>query len=899
MKAALRVFRALLGLYPAPFRRRHGADMEDAFLAGFEERAAVGRMALAAFLVRTGWDLFRSAVQERLAPGRPRSRAPGSRGGLAVSWLDVKLGLRMLRKHPGLTLVSTFALAVGIPVGLAPGHFVDGLMAPLPVPEGERIRTLRLWSPAEGRAVATTHRDFERWRDGLRSFEELGAFRETVHNVDAGARGGPVRGAEVSASTFDLLGVRPVVGRPFGAPDAASGAEPVVVLGHDLWQARFDGDPSIVGRVVRLGSLPHTVVGVMPPGFHFPERQDVWTPLRPAPGDSLAAATPVSVFGRLAEGVEDHAARAEFTVVGARPPAPGASVDATLRPQVEAFAYTLLPGLGAGLGATPEFLAFQALALMVLLVACANVGMLVFARTRARTGEIAVRTALGASRARIAVQVFTECLVLAVLAAGAGLALMALTLRLLWAAVPARLAAALPYWIDWSIDGRTVVMALVLAVASAALAGVVPALRVTGSSVQATLQRTRTRRAGNRFGGVSGVLIVLDVAVAVAAVGFAATAYGQARGVDGSLETIGIPSEQFLAATLRTDAPTDAPADAEANRARTALVHEEILRRLRADPRVRTVAVADALPRMQHRTVLAEAEGVAPPEGRSGVSTRRARVAVDYFRSLDQPILAGRDFDVGDVSGEPSVVIVNSTFVEQVLGGQNAVGRRIRIHPWGDGEPGPWKEIVGVVGHLGMRMVSAESDQGVYEPAAPGALASASLGIRVVGDPEDFAPHLRAVVGAVDPGAIVSIVGPLDDVYEGDWYIVLMASLGGALLVGVLLTLAASGIYAIMSFAVAERTREIGIRAALGAGQVDLVRSVATRAAAQLGVGVILGMPVAGLFFASGRGTPVAGTLQTLVAGTAVMILVGVVACTGPTLRALRIAPRDALAGDD
>ena len=275
-----------------------------------------------------------------------------------------------------------------------------------------------------------------------------------------------------------------------------------------------------------------------------------------------------------------------------------------------------------------------------------------------------------------------------------------------------------------------------------------------------------------------------------------------------------IPADEYLAATVSlpfgegSEGPGATHGTPGAGRWATA--QEELVRRLRQDPRVSGVAVADALPRMEHPSRLVEAEGLEPPPDRRGTSTRVARVAVDFFASLDQSVLAGREFNAADLEGSRSAVIVNTTFVRRVLGGQNAIGRRIRFVPWGDGEPGPWKEIVGVVGHLGTRMISPEDDQAVYEPVAPGELESVRLGIHVGEDPISFAPTLRTVAGQVDPGLIVSVTGPLDEVYEGDWYLLVAMTLGAGLLVRVLLALAASGIYAIMSFAVAERTTEIG-----------------------------------------------------------------------------------------
>ncbi len=819
---------------------------------------------------------------------------------LAFSCLDVKLGLRMVARHPGLALVSTFALAVGIPVGLAPGHFVDGLMAPLPVPEGRQIRVLRLWSPAQGHAVAATTHDYEVWRTSLSTFEEIAAFRQTAYNIDAETGGWMVvRGAEVTASAFAVLRVAPLLGRPILPADEVPGAADVAVIGYDLWQSRYGGDPDIVGRSIKVGGVSRTVVGVMPKDFRFLMQELLWSPLRVAPGQTAESAEPVQIFGRLAEGVDDARASAEFAAVAARSAVPGR--EQRLQPQVRPFAHIVLPGMSGGLRASPEFLASQGLALLVILVACINVAMLVFARTTTRANELAVRTALGASRARIVTQVFVECLILTLLASGLGLLLLAFVPNLMLRVLPGTWAAALPYWIRWEIGLDTAVHALALAAVSAVVAGVVPALRFTGMHVQSTIQRTRAGRTGVRFGGLPGFLIAVDVAAAVAAVGFAMTAWDLVRRADSAEASVGIPADEYLAATIRLPSqadPASGAGPAGERRTRMASIQSELMRRLREEPQVRGVAVADVLPRMDHPTRRVEVEGVEVPDHHRGFTTRVARVAVDFFDSMGQPILLGRDFNAGDVGEDASAVIVNTTFVERVLGGGPAIGRRIRFVPRGDGEPGPWKEIVGVVGHLGMRLISPENDQGVYLPVAPGELETVRLAIHVRGEPLGFVPRLREVAADVAPDLIVSATGPLEDIYEGDWYLILALSLGAGLLVAILLALAASGIYAIMSFSVSARTAEIGIRSALGADRRDLIVLVARRAVTQIAVGVLIGMPLAALFLINDVGSRYVGAGRTLVVGILTMVVVGLAACTGPTLRALRIDPNVALKGE-
>jgi len=867
---------------------------------------------------RLAWNVLASALsvgrarwhRRVAAPGRdPRLAPPATLQGAIrapqphVPWLDVKLGLRMLVKHPGLTCVAAFALAIGIPVGLAPMHLVSAVEAHLPVDEGARIRALRYWNAGTSRVEPTTLPDLRRWSEALATFDALGAARGGAYNVDVQeSLSPPVPGAEVTASTFEILRVPPLLGRTLGPADEVAGAPEVVVIGFDLWQSRLAGDPGVIGRSVRLGGVSHTVVGVMPQGFRFPVNQELWLPLRQQPGGAASGEGPrLAIFGRLADGASPEEAQAEVAALGPR--ADLGPRDGRLLPEVVPFPFLYLQFPRGGVRtAEPGFYLIQLLALLLLGVACTNVGLLLFARTATRSAELAMRTALGASRWRIVSQLFTESLVLAVLAAGAGLLLIDQLSRLLLSGAlgTVDLLALLPWWIDPGVTLQTVLWALGLAVISAVVAGVVPALKVTGKGLQRSMQQAGTGRGTIRFGGVSAALVVADVAVAVAAVAVVVTLSERLIETLVAEDAVGIPADEFLAVDLgitRLD-PSVVAADPTELAARLGATRQALVERLEAEPGVRAVAVASVLPRMDHPIRWAEVDREDPPDGRPGHQIRVARVDPGFFDALDQPILAGRGFDSIALE-DGSAVIVNTTFVEQVLGGRNPIGRRVRYRSWNEdpglwnGESGPSYEIVGVVGRLGMHVLSPDGDAGLYHPLAPGQVHPVRLGIHLAGDPASFTPRLRELVTEVDPLAFVENPRTLDTVFEGDWYIVAAITLGFVLLVGVLLALAASGTYAILSFTVAERTREIGIRAALGARRSDIALTVARRALAQLGGGVLLGMCL-GSVLQDDPGA-VQRALVTLVPGVAVLVLVGLVACAAPTLRALRVSPTEAL----
>lgn len=422
---------------------------------------------------------------------------------LGASWLDVKLGLRALVKRPGLTFAAVFALAVGIPVGMAPMHLADALRAPLPEDKGDRIRAIRYWNLETNRGQALSYFELSRWREELATFETVGALRSDAYTLSPeGASGVSVRGAEVTATTFGILGAVPLMGRTLGRADERPGAPDVVIVGYDLWQARLAGDPEVVGKTLRVGGVPRTVVGVMPQGFRFPAREQLWLPLREELAAEPGEGRGLHVFGRLTEGVAPETAQAEVTTAGRRMAMEFPVRNSRLRAEVVPFGVSAMNLPRGGSGALPGFFLFQVLCWVILLVSCANVAMLIFARTATRFRELAIRSALGAGRGRIVSQMFVESLVLTLSAAALGLAIYNWMLgRLLAAVAAAEWLEGIPYWFDLGVSVRTVAWALVFALLSAVAVGAVPALMVTGKRVQRSIQEAGTGRSRMRFGG--------------------------------------------------------------------------------------------------------------------------------------------------------------------------------------------------------------------------------------------------------------------------------------------------------------------------------------------------------------------------------------------------------------
>lgn len=831
------------------------------------------------------------------------------RAGRGLAWLgglslDFRLGFRMLVKYPGLTVIGGLAMAFGIWVGAVTFELATLVSHPrLRLPGGDRIVLLRNWDLAAGRAEPGALGDFLGWRDALTSVTDLGAYRDLTENLtsaDGDVR--PVAVAEITASAFRIAPTPPLLGRALVPADMEPGAPPVVVLGYDIWRTRFGSDPHAVGKTARLGGTYPTVVGVMPKGFGFPVSHELWTPLHPerydrAPGEGPA----ITIFGRLAPGVRLERARAELGILGQRAARDHPATHEHLQPQIGRYAYQFYePTLAERAG----MLAVHGFAILLIVLVCSNVALLLFARAATRESELAVRSALGASRGRIILQLFTEALVLGGVAAALGLAAAGFALER-WGGEFLRVnTGRLPFWFNPSLSPETVLYAAGLAVLGAVISGVVPALKVT-RGLGARL-RQGTAGAGLRFGGVWTAVIVTQVAVTVA---FPAIVFVEQRELVRIRSTdAGFPADEYVAAQLEADVPADSgAARVQATRFGGAL--EELRRRVAAEPGVAGVTFVDRLPRMGHPEPRIEIEGDS--------AVREAAVASidpDYFDVLDAPILAGRAFSGGDLQRDARTVIVDQGFVDQVLAGRSAVGRRIRFAPepsvdgGGAEAPRPWYEIVGVVKELGMRSATERGRAaGLYLPAAPGSADETWMIVHGRGDPMPLGPRVRVLASAVDPMLRVADVARLDRVTDPIlWAIGLWIRLT-VMLTAIALLLSLAGIYAVLSFTVARRTREIGVRVALGASRRRVVTAIFRRPLIQVGLGVAAGtvLIAIGTIAASGwapdRGIDLsktgmsAGQAALLLAYALLMLGVCLLACIVPTRRALGVEPTEAL----
>lgn len=822
-----------------------------------------------------------------------------------ISWLDIKLGARMLVKYPGLALVGGLGMAVAIAIGAGSfAFFYSALYPTLPLDEGDRIIALENWDVVASDEERQSLHDFVLWRREMKSVQDVASFHDTGRNLflTQGA-GEPVRVAEMTASGFRVARVAPLLGRPLVDDDERQGAAPVVVIGHEVWKTRFDSDPRIIGRQVRLGTTPHTVVGVMPEKFAFPMNHGFWTPLR---SDTVRYARgkgpEIHVFGRLAPGATRKQAQAELATLGRRTAAAFPRTHERLRPQVLPYTYPLMDIQDVSLA---QVGLMQLMVSLLLVVVCVNVSILVYARTATRQGEIAVRSALGASRRRIVLQLFAEALVLSAAAAVVGLLLAQVVLRQANAIMNQEGGGA-PFWVDYGLDLATVLYVVGLTLLAAVIVGVLPALQATGSRLQASL-RQRGGGTAMRLGRTWTVLIVAQVAIAVSALPAAlGTGWSQIRHATTQPR---YAASEFLAAWLSEDRQIPAGVDegawrGEAN-ARYGARLTEVVRRLRAEPGVASVTFASDAPAGWAGSAVRVDGLPVPAESPNGHAVSSTRVGAGYFDALSVPLLAGRPFGAGDLVDSAGSVIVSRAFVQRVLGGGIALGRRIRYapdEPEGEDEavvrPERWYEIVGVVDDLHVNTMDPEIiAPAVFHASAPAGVYPAFLAIHVRGRaPDGFTGRLREITAAVDPVLKLSTTRALDDIHRQEKAALRLVGLILGMITVAVLLLSAAGIYALMSFTVTRRRREIGIRSALGADPGRLLRGIFSRSVRQLGLGLGVGVGAAVLLEVLTQGGLMDGKGAVLLPAVAVlMLVVGLMAAVGPARRGLRIQPMDAL----
>ncbi|HLG56118.1 MAG TPA: ABC transporter permease [Vicinamibacterales bacterium] len=822
-------------------------------------------------------------------------------------WQDLKYGARMLAKNPGFTFVAVLSIAIGVGANAAMFSVADTLvLRPLTVPRASEIVTVTGVVPRTGFVSPTSstlsYPDYVDVRDQARSFSSLMAYRLIVASFADRADQPAQRkfGMAVSGNLFESLGVQTAIGRPVGVEDdRVVGRDPVVVLDNELWAQQFSSDPGVVGRHIRLGGVDMTVIGVLPSGFTGPDQflhPAFYIPFAMIPslksgGTSVELTSRdvrnLVVKGRLKADVPLTEAAEDVRLIGA-------NLERSYPDSNRNHGLTVKTEFAARVEARPPLavmaIMLTTLAAVVLLVACANVAGLLTSRAPVRAREMALRLAIGAGRPRLIRQQMVESLLIAVGGAGLGLAIGYGVIALFQSL---RLPTDVPLNLAFELNPRVLAVGIAVAALSALLSSLVPAWRSTRGDLVATLKNqgaaeTRRVRVWGRSllvcGQVALSLVLLTVAV------FLHRAY-QAEFGRGP----GFRTDHILTAAFEPDlADYDGP--------RAERFYRLLKERVQALPGVRSVALTSAVPMDQ---ISIESMAIAPegfdlPAGTENVRVRSARVDEGYFETFGIRLVRGRVFRPGDDERAPRVAVVNETVAEHYWPGGDAIGRRFRLT---EGDQ-PWVEIVGVAANARYRSVSEGPTEFVYYPRMQYATPNSTLLVQTSGDPATIASPLREAVRAIDPNMPIFDLRTMEEFYAAStltFSTLIVRVVGGMGSMG--LVLAMTGLYGLVAYSVSRRTREIGIRMAVGAEPGAIMRMV-LRHGLLLAVGGTIGGVIAsaaldGLLRAAFPFPHVATfDLITYLVVVPALLATTLLAASIPARRAARIDPLRAIRTD-
>ena len=796
---------------------------------------------------------------------------------------DIRYAFRRLIKSPAFTLVALLTLALGIGANTAIFSVVNAvLLQPLPYPDSHEI--VGVYHLSDGRRAVMSGPNFTDVKALNTTLEEVAAYTRT-RTILTG-RGEPVRldGSGISASLFDMLGVQAAHGRTFRAEENQPGGTRVAILSHSLWQQRFGGDAAIVGKPLTLDGVTHEIVGVMPEGFSFPADRQIWTPLEYTADFTTEqrGAWYLQVVGRLKPGVTVEQARAEVETIGrrlaAQYPDANEGVDFTAVSLHEAMVGSLRSAFWVLLGAVG----------FVLLIACVNVANLLLARAASRESEIAVRSALGADRARLVRQLLTESLMLAVVGGGLGLLLAVWGVEALIALEPQ----GIPRLSEVGVNPVVIAFTAGLSLVTGLLFGLVPAFQSTRSTLSSTLKEAGrgalTTRGGTRM---RTTLVVAEVALAVtllAGAGLLIRSFARLAAVDPGFQV-----KQAL--TFEVSLPDSRYAARE----KQVAFFDDLMPRLESIPGVRNAAAVMALPLSGTSLVLTfEVEG-RPPVPPSQQPAMQVRIATaDYFQSIGVPLKRGRFFTEADRAGTPKVVLITEAAARQHFPGEDPIGRTITLG-WGSDGDRAGGEVVGIVGDVKDAGLSEPDPPQVFLPYRQWPVQRMAVLLETAVPPASVADAARRAVYGVDGSLPVASVRTLDEIVarsisQPRFYMTLLT-----VFAAVALALAAIGIFGVLSYAVAQRTREIGIRMALGAHHRTVLRLIVREALLMAGGGVLIGVAaaflltewlVSALLFETSPHDP--GTFALV---ATVLTLVTLAAAYVPARRATRVDPIVAL----
>jgi putative ABC transport system permease protein len=793
---------------------------------------------------------------------------------------DAAYALRQLRKAPGFTAVAVLTLALAIGANTAIFSAVSAvLLSPLPFPAADRLTVI--WgAQGDQRQLLVSVPDIKEWRARNHTFEDIAIVRSQSVNLTGGERPDRLLGSFITADALRLLGARASRGRLFTDEETAEGTgQAVAVISNGMWQTRFGGDSGIVGRTLILNGRPHVVIGVTAREFRdLYDPTEVWLPITSAPNPNWFTRDNPSVWGlgRLKPGVTlDQGQRDLSAIMGqlaTEYPRSNAGFDARVQSMKEN-----LVGL-----VRPYLLILFGFVGVVLFIACANVANLLLARSASRQREMSLRAALGAGRGRLVRQLLTESLILSAIGGIAGIILARWAIQWLVAAVPG----GLPAFGEVGLDRRVLLFSTAITVMTGLLFGAVPALYAARANLSDSLS-LRTEGAMGGRGDIRNAFVAVQLALCIVLLvgaGLLTRTLAALQRVD-----LGFNPDRLLTAELRL------PAVKYTTPEQIHQFMDQMIANVRAIPGVRSAALLNAVPLSGNwgRTNYLPA---GQPEPASGIlpSTQINSVSEGFFRTMEIPLLQGRDFAATDRRESEPVTIVNQELARQAWPNQSPIGKRIKII----GPPDVWATVVGVVGNLKQFTIGEPVTAQLYQPKAQVGGIFSSVAMRTEGDPMALADQLRGAIWSVDRDQPVWKIRSMQSLVERDvapQHFTMTLAIGFALLA---LLLAAVGVYGVMSYAVAQRTREIGIRMALGAFQRQVVGLVVGRGLRIIAVATVLGVAAAlagarlmrnQLFGVS------ANDLLTFVTVPVILAIVATLACYLPARRASRVDPLVAL----
>jgi putative ABC transport system permease protein len=807
-------------------------------------------------------------------------------------WQDVRFAARLLIKNRWFTIIATAALALGIGVNTAVFTFVNAvLIRGLPFDDPDKIIAVGA-TDARNRPVGVSLLDFKDWREGSKSFSAMSLMLGASINLsEEGRTAEQFQGVYQSANLFQLIGVRPVVGRDFRPEDDKPGAQPTMIIGGGVWKNRYGSDPSVIGRIAKVNNIVVTIIGVMPADMKFPFNTDLWLPTGILPPEIQNAKRSVRNFqavGRLAPGVTLPQARAEFQNIGQRLVHDYPDSNKDIRPDLVTFNERV-----TGPQIRTVFLSLMGAVAFVLLIACANVANLLLARAANRSREVAVRVSLGASRWRIVQQLLVESVMLAVISGILGLGLSAIGVRLFDRVTTD---VGKPYWMTFTMDGAVFAYLTTVCLATGVLFGLAPALHISKTDVHEVLKEGggRSGTGGMRARRWTGGLIVLEVVltlVLLAGAGFMMRSFLALYTAD-----LGIDTSHLL--TMRLTLPLAKYPRSEPR----ATLYQQLEDRLRAVSAIQSASITTNPPTFGGLVRQLTVDGRPTPTGEKPPDVTLVTVGDGYFDTIGMRILRGRAFAKTDGTPGHEAAIVNQRFVTMHFQGGDPLGRRIRLtdsSPQLQPPPPIDATIVGVVPTVRQRnFQEPDPDPVVYLPYRADPQRFATLVVRAGGDPGRITSLVREEMRAIEPDLPLFSIQTMDQLLAQQRWPFRVFGTMFAIFAVIALVLSAVGLYAVTAYSVTQRTAEIGVRMALGAQSKQVMWLVLRRALVQLAIGVPLGIAGA---FGVGR------LLQILLVQTSsrdpltigsialLMITVSVAACVWPARRATRLDPVTAL----